>query len=93
MEDQEASVYYRWQMHEFLADGTLRIRTSGYRGACHFSGKHDVATDNPDFPFWLWLIEQKKPTRRVRDRDVATVHIDQLEALRQEFHRRSTGAA
>jgi len=91
VEDDEASIYYRWPLHEFLTDGTLRIRTSGYTGSGHFSGKHDVAPDSPDFSFWLWLINDRKPMRRLRsgEKEFAHVHGSELEALREEYRDRS----
>jgi len=87
VEDDEASVYYKWPLHEFLADGTLRIRTSGYRGSCLFSGINDAAPDSPDFAFWMWIINDRKPMRRSRSsgKESASVHGSELEALREEY--------
>ena len=92
MDDNDISIYYRWPLHEFLENGSLFMRTSVYRPTSHSSGKFTVAPDDPDFAFWLWLINDKKPMRRVGEKERAEVHGSELEALRQEYRNRSAGA-
>jgi len=86
MDDEEVSTYYQWPTHEFLEDGTLFMRTSVYGPGFHTSGKFSVTPDSPDFAFWVWLINVRRPTRRVGEKDRAVVHGSELEALRQEYH-------
>jgi len=93
LEPDEPSVYYKWALHEFLADGSLFMRTSVYRPSSHSSGKFSVAPDDPDFGFWVWLVTERKPMQLIGEKEYASVHGDQLEALRQEYRNRSTGAA
>ncbi len=93
MDDEEVSIYYQWPMHEFLEDGTLFMRTSVYGPGFHSSGKFSVATDSPDFAFWVWLINVRKPTRRVGEKDRAVVHESELQALRQEYQDGSISVA
>lgn len=90
--DDEVSVYYKWALHEFLEDGSLFMRTSVYRPTSHSSGKFRVAPNDPDFEFWMWVIRQKKPVRRVGEKEYGNVHESQLEALRREY-RDCTSAA
>jgi len=69
------------------------IRTSVYRPSSHSSGKFRVEPDSPEFAFWMWLVNDRKPMRRINEKDYATVHGDELEMLREEYRNRSTGAA
>lgn len=91
MDDNEASIYYKWPMHEFLEDGTLFMRTSVYRPTSHSAGKFSVAPNSPDFAFWVWLINVKKPIRRIGEKEYSEVHGSELEALRQEHRDCCTG--
>jgi len=91
-DNDEVSIHYKWLMHEFLEDGTLFMRTSVYGPGYHSSGKFSVPPDSPDFAFWVWLINVKKPVRRIGEKEHAEVHGSELEALCQEHRDCSTGA-
>ena len=69
-----------------MGDGTLWLRTSGWEEDWHFCGKHDVAPDSPDFAFWMWLINDRKPMRVFSSGERHSwVEGDELEALREEY--------
>ena len=46
-------------------DGTLRIKTSGYKSASHWSGFATIGPEKPEYDFWRWLVTQKEFRRRI----------------------------
>ena len=83
--DDELSIYYYWTTHKVMEDGSLFMVTSVYGPGYHSSGKFRVAPDDPDFDFWIWLINNKKPMHRTDKREYGRVHSRELDALRQEY--------
>ncbi|MEX2122245.1 MAG: hypothetical protein WD847_21880 [Pirellulales bacterium] len=71
--------WFRPHWHSFDSDGALHVRTSGWEGDSHWTGKTTITPDAPDYAFWCWLVAQERFHR--------LVNVDELPALREEWSR------
>jgi len=41
-------------------EGGISVKTSGYEGDIHYTGKHQVSQDSPDIDVWRWVHENRQ---------------------------------
>lgn len=79
----DASTWYWPHWHAFDADGTLRVKASGYRGGSHWTGELAISPAEPDYDFWCWLVAQKEYHRLVAVSELPDIQEDWLRRTRQ----------
>lgn len=57
----EPIIFYFVHNAEVRDGGVLRIGTGGSDGDNFFDGYYEVAPEDPDYRFWLWLRQRQKP--------------------------------
>jgi hypothetical protein len=68
------AVTFLWPAwHEFAADGTLRVKTSGFVAGEHWTGMRIIAPSESDYQFLCWLVAQRKFDRLIESRELATI--------------------
>lgn len=71
--------WFRPHWHSFDSDGTLHVKSSGWVGDSHWTGKTTIVPDASEHAFWRWLVAQERFHR--------LVNVDELPALREEWSR------
>jgi hypothetical protein len=68
-----AITWYWPDWHSIDADGTLRVKASGYDGDSHWSGEQTITPAESDYEFWRWLVAQKEYHRLVEDSELSAI--------------------
>jgi hypothetical protein len=77
------TICYFVKSGELRPGGTLRIRTAGTDEEGFWDGYHEVAPDDPDYKFWLWLKQRLKR----RWFGPAGIREEEVERYREEFRK------
>jgi hypothetical protein len=76
------SVTWYWPgCHSLDPDGTLHVHCSGWSGDSHWNGSTTILPEEREYPFWLWLVEQRQFRRLVDEKE--------LPAIKAEWSRRT----
>jgi hypothetical protein len=71
--DEALECYYynpRWSTLD--AEGDLTVKYSGYDSeTTHYTGHRTFGPTAPDYPFWVWLTQQKRPEGIVTKEELA----------------------
>ncbi len=62
--------WYKPRRHGYDHDGTLHLKSSGWSGDMHWTGKHTIHPEEPDYPFWCWLVAQKEYHHLVDEKEL-----------------------
>ena len=49
--------------------GGIDVKTSGWEGDIHYTGKHEVPPDSPDIEVWRWLHQNRNAFPAIIERD------------------------
>lgn len=71
---------------EVLEDGVLRVGWCGSEEYALTTGVYEIAPDNPEYKFWLWLKERHK-RRWYQLGPIAGLNPDAVARHRQEYER------
>jgi hypothetical protein len=78
MDSEETHQIVYWpHWYSFGADGVLFMKVSLWTDDPHISAEMRLDPTHPDYPFWVWLVKEKKYKKILSERD--------LPSFKQEF--------
>ena len=80
----ESGCCYHLEFTKLQSDGTVMVYVGGWNGSIRWSGCREILPDDPDYPFWKWIIEKEFR---------ASVNDEGLQELRTRFEKQVTRRA